>query len=92
MSQLAVERSEAAAAAKRGLEDTVRLEKQLVDARRKVTAASLLTVCCCCVVPPLVRQRCVGGPRLSSARGSSLVTTLLVGWMTMIAAAGSTRS
>eukprot|EP00752_Nemacystus_decipiens_P012773 g11312.t1 len=37
MAQLAAERSEAAAAAKRGLEDNVRLEKQLVDARRKLS-------------------------------------------------------
>lgn len=42
VAQLAAERSEAAAAAKRGLEDNVRLEKQLVDARRKVRYEILL--------------------------------------------------
>lgn len=48
MAQLAAERSEAAAAAKRGLEDNVRLEKQLVDARRKVHTLEYGRISCRC--------------------------------------------
>lgn len=44
LAQLAAERSDAAAAAKRGQEDTTRLEKQLADARRKVCPSFSLLV------------------------------------------------
>lgn len=68
MAQLAAERSEAAAAAKRGLEDNVRLEKQLVDARRKVhitrALAALVSVVLC---QPRLRHCC------GSGRGRSLL-------------------
>lgn len=81
LAQLAAERSEAAAAAKRGLEDNARLEKQLADARRKVCLVMSFHVLSCRVMSYVMSYHLsslLAAPCVGACRGGGRLVVL--GW------------